>query len=157
MAGNFAVWGGLFTIFDCSLAHIRRTEDAWNAIAAGAITGGLLAARGTSHCASRPSCMTTLTNGVAAGPKAIVRSAVVGAALLAVIEGLSLFIQRKIAEYQKDMARKQWEAIHGKGAALDLEDHLDPPVAPPVWHGDALPGDAGAAGIQGLDYGVDRA
>lgn len=45
-AGQFAVWGGLFSTFDCSLVAIRGKEDAWNAISAGAMTGGVLAARG---------------------------------------------------------------------------------------------------------------
>ena len=45
LGGNFAVWGGLFSICDCSLTHLRGTEDAWNAILSGGITGGLLAAR----------------------------------------------------------------------------------------------------------------
>ena len=46
MAGNFAVWGGLFSCFDCTFAAVRKKEDPWNAICAGACTGGLLAARG---------------------------------------------------------------------------------------------------------------
>ena len=44
--GNFAVWGGLFSTFDCMLLGIRRKEDPWNAIGSGAITGAVLAARG---------------------------------------------------------------------------------------------------------------
>jgi hypothetical protein len=46
LGGNFGVWGGVFSVYDCSLAYIRRTEDPWNAIMAGAATGGTLAARG---------------------------------------------------------------------------------------------------------------
>lgn len=46
MPGNFAVWGGLFSCFDCTFAAVRKKEDPWNAICAGACTGGLLAARG---------------------------------------------------------------------------------------------------------------
>jgi hypothetical protein len=41
LGGQFGVWGGLFSVFDCSLAALRRREDAWNAIAAGGITGGV--------------------------------------------------------------------------------------------------------------------
>lgn len=50
-AGNFAVWGGLFSCFDCTYAAVRKKEDPWNAIMAGASTGGVLAARGA--CALR--------------------------------------------------------------------------------------------------------
>ena len=44
--GQFAVWGGLFSTFDCALVALRQREDPWNAIASGALTGGILAARG---------------------------------------------------------------------------------------------------------------
>ena len=44
-AGNFAVWGGLYSTFDCALISIRDKEDPWNSIASGAITGAVLAAR----------------------------------------------------------------------------------------------------------------
>ena len=43
--GSFAVWGGLFSTFDCTLIAVRGKEDPWNSIASGAITGGVLAAR----------------------------------------------------------------------------------------------------------------
>ena len=46
LGGNFGVWGGTFSVFDCTLAYVRRKEDPWNAITAGAATGGVLAARG---------------------------------------------------------------------------------------------------------------
>ncbi|CAK0890494.1 unnamed protein product, partial [Prorocentrum cordatum] len=46
LGGNFAVWGGTFSCFDCSLQYIRRRDDHWNAIASGFLTGGVLAARG---------------------------------------------------------------------------------------------------------------
>ncbi|EFA79540.1 mitochondrial import inner membrane translocase subunit 17 [Heterostelium album PN500] len=45
LGGNFAVWGTLFSGFDCTLAYIRKKEDYVNPIAAGALTGGVLAAR----------------------------------------------------------------------------------------------------------------
>jgi import inner membrane translocase subunit TIM17 len=49
LGGNFAVWGGMFSAFDCSLAAIRRKEDPWNSIISGAMTGGCLAIRGTPY------------------------------------------------------------------------------------------------------------
>lgn len=42
---NFAAWGGMFSVCDCSLAYIRQKEDPWNSIASGFITGGLLQIR----------------------------------------------------------------------------------------------------------------
>ena len=47
------MWGGLFSSFDCSLVWLRRKEDPWNSIASGALTGGVLAARGGWRAASR--------------------------------------------------------------------------------------------------------
>jgi hypothetical protein len=43
--GNFAAWGGMFSVCDCTLAHIRKKDDALNSIASGFITGGILQAR----------------------------------------------------------------------------------------------------------------
>lgn len=43
--GSFAVWGGLFSMIDCSLVQVRGKEDPWNSIASGALTGAVLAAR----------------------------------------------------------------------------------------------------------------
>ncbi len=80
LGGNFAVWGGLFSVFDCSLIHLRGKEDPINAIAAGAATGGLLAAR--------------------SGMKAIGRNAIIGGALLAMIEGISYLITSKMSPQQ---------------------------------------------------------
>ncbi len=47
LGGNFAVWGGMFSTFDCSFAAIRQREDPWNSIMSGALTGGCLALRGS--------------------------------------------------------------------------------------------------------------
>ncbi|CAD5119417.1 DgyrCDS8030 [Dimorphilus gyrociliatus] len=43
--GNFAVWGFMYSSFDCSLAFIRKKEDPWNSIMSGALTGSTLAVR----------------------------------------------------------------------------------------------------------------
>ncbi|KAL1532534.1 Mitochondrial import inner membrane translocase subunit TIM17-2 [Salvia divinorum] len=42
VGGSFAVWGGLFSTFDCTMVYMRQKEDPWNSIIAGATTGGLL-------------------------------------------------------------------------------------------------------------------
>lgn len=57
MGGSFAVWGGLFASFDCTLMYIRQREDHWNAIAAGALTGGVLSARMGANAAFRSAVM----------------------------------------------------------------------------------------------------
>jgi import inner membrane translocase subunit TIM17 len=44
--GSFALWGGLFSLTDCTLMHLRNKEDYLNPIAAGFLTGGFLAIRG---------------------------------------------------------------------------------------------------------------
>ena len=45
LGGSFALWGGIFSITDCTLTGIRNKEDAFNQITAGAVTGGVLAFR----------------------------------------------------------------------------------------------------------------
>eukprot|EP00004_Rigifila_ramosa_P018121 TRINITY_DN4475_c0_g1_i1.p3 TRINITY_DN4475_c0_g1~~TRINITY_DN4475_c0_g1_i1.p3 ORF type:complete len:158 (+),score=23.93 TRINITY_DN4475_c0_g1_i1:146-619(+) len=79
LGGSFAVWGGLFSTFDCGLVAIRKKEDPWNAIVSGALTGGVLSAR--------------------AGFAAAGKSALVGGALLALIEGIGIMIT-KVASAQ---------------------------------------------------------
>ncbi|PSR76497.1 hypothetical protein PHLCEN_2v8400 [Hermanssonia centrifuga] len=46
--GNFGVWGGMFSSFDCAVKGWRQKEDMWNAIISGFLTGGCLAARSES-------------------------------------------------------------------------------------------------------------
>lgn len=72
LAGGFAVWGMLFSSFDCTFEAIRRKEDPWNSILAGAATGGALAIR--------------------AGPRAAAGQALIGGVLLAAIEGVSIMV-----------------------------------------------------------------
>uniref|UniRef100_A0A8D2H454 Translocase of inner mitochondrial membrane 17A n=1 Tax=Urocitellus parryii TaxID=9999 RepID=A0A8D2H454_UROPR len=55
LGGSFAVWGGLFSMIDCSMVQVRGKEDPWNSITSGALTGAILAARtsgitGMHHC-----------------------------------------------------------------------------------------------------------
>lgn len=78
LGGNFAIWGTLFSTFDCALIHYRQREDPYNSIASGALTGAVLAARG--------------------GFGASMRSAAVGGVLLALIEGMGVVLNRMFAE-----------------------------------------------------------
>lgn len=83
MIGNFAVWGGLFSTFECALFAIRKKEDIYNSVASGFITGGVLAIRG--------------------GWKASFRSAVFGGIFLGLIEGCSMLLHHFIAKNQAAM------------------------------------------------------
>eukprot|EP01080_Neovahlkampfia_damariscottae_P001159 gene1159-10673_t len=80
LGGNFAVWGGLFSSFDCLFQHYRKKEDIWNPIVAGFCTGGVLSLRG--------------------GVRAALRSALFGGIFIGVIEGASSFVQKMIAQTQ---------------------------------------------------------
>ncbi|KAF1564081.1 Mitochondrial import inner membrane translocase subunit Tim17-A, partial [Aptenodytes patagonicus] len=74
LGGSFAVWGGLFSMIDCSMVRMRGKEDPWNSITSGALTGAILAARN--------------------GPVAMVGSAAMGGILLALIEGAGILLTR---------------------------------------------------------------
>jgi len=80
-AVQFAAWGGMFSVCDCTMVKIRGKEDPINSIASGAITGGLLAAR--------------------SGAATMAMSAVLGGTILAMIEGVSFLMQRFIGGHQQ--------------------------------------------------------
>ncbi|GLT98598.1 hypothetical protein SLE2022_160970 [Rubroshorea leprosula] len=80
VGGSFAVWGGLFSVFDCSMVYLRQKEDPWNSIVAGAATGGFLSMR--------------------QGLGASGRSALVGGVLLALIEGAGIMLNKAFSEQQ---------------------------------------------------------
>jgi import inner membrane translocase subunit TIM17 len=77
LGGNFGVWGGLFSTFDCAVKGVRQKEDPYNAIIAGFFTGGSLAIRG--------------------GYKAARNGAIGCAVLLAVIEGVGIWFSKALA------------------------------------------------------------
>ncbi|KAG6517108.1 mitochondrial import inner membrane translocase subunit TIM17-2-like [Zingiber officinale] len=80
VGGSFAVWGGLFSTFDCSMVYLRQKEDPWNSILAGAATGGFLQMR--------------------QGPGPAARSALFGGVLLALIEGAGIMLNRVLSSPQ---------------------------------------------------------
>jgi hypothetical protein len=45
LGGNFGIWGGLFSSYDCAVKGYRQKEDPWNAIISGFLVGGTLAFR----------------------------------------------------------------------------------------------------------------
>ncbi|VEU21360.1 DEKNAAC102210 [Brettanomyces naardenensis] len=84
VGGNFGVWGGLFSFYDCAIKSVRRREDAWNAILAGFMVGGSLAVRG--------------------GRKHMFNSAVTCACVLGVFEGVGMLFSRYMAWANKPVA-----------------------------------------------------
>lgn len=76
--GNFGIWGGMFSTFDCAVKGYRQKEDAWNAIISGFMTGGCLALR--------------------SGPKQAFGSAVACGILLGVFEGVGVVFGRIMGE-----------------------------------------------------------
>ncbi|XP_057799838.1 mitochondrial import inner membrane translocase subunit TIM17-2-like [Salvia miltiorrhiza] len=80
VGGSFAVWGGLFSTFDCTMVYMRQKEDPWNSIIAGAATGGFLQMRQGMGAASR--------------------SALFGGVLLALIEGAGIMINKVVSAPQ---------------------------------------------------------
>lgn len=96
LGGNFGVWGGLFSTFDCTVKGIRRKEDPYNAIIAGFFTGGALAVRG--------------------GYKAMRNGAIGCAVLLAVIEGVGIGIGKYFAGNTKlEVSCVPWSGGFGLG------------------------------------------
>ncbi|EFY90596.1 Mitochondrial import inner membrane translocase subunit TIM17 [Metarhizium acridum CQMa 102] len=77
LGGNFGVWGGLFSTYDCAIKGIRKKEDPYNAIIAGFFVGGSLAFRG--------------------GFKAARNNAIGCAVLLAVIEGVGIAFSKMLS------------------------------------------------------------
>ncbi|KAI9348067.1 Tim17/Tim22/Tim23/Pmp24 family-domain-containing protein [Obelidium mucronatum] len=84
VGGGFAVWSGLFNAGDCTLVAIRGKEDSWNAIMAGAATGGILAAR--------------------SGPQAMAISAAFGGIILGVMEGVGAMLGKLGGDQYKPVA-----------------------------------------------------
>ncbi|EEC82409.1 hypothetical protein OsI_26789 [Oryza sativa Indica Group] len=110
VGGSFAVWGGLFSAFDCTMVFMRQKEDPWNSIIAGAATGGFLSMR--------------------QGPGAAGRSALVGGMLLALIEGAGLMLNRVLATPPPlPVDDPNLPAVMGGGGGIPGIPQV--PVAPP--------------------------
>lgn len=68
LGGSFAAFGGLFSTFDYAMLCIRKKEDPWNSIVAGAATGGLLAMRRGIVAASTSALMVGVLFALMKGP-----------------------------------------------------------------------------------------
>lgn len=103
IAGSFAVWGGMFSVYDCTLIQIRQKEDPWNNIMSGALTGATLSAR--------------------SGFGPMVASAAVGGILLALIEGVGIMMTRSQAEFfQPQLPPVEAEPPNLSGLQLNVSD-----------------------------------
>ncbi|RLN15801.1 mitochondrial import inner membrane translocase subunit TIM17-2-like [Panicum miliaceum] len=109
VGGSFAIWGSLFSTFDCALVYARQKEDPWNSIVAGAGAGATLALRrGLLACGT---------------------SAAIGAALLALIEGAGIMMNRLVPE---GLVQHPVQQDDGQYAAAAPPGFLGVPPAPPI-------------------------
>ncbi|XP_051152614.1 mitochondrial import inner membrane translocase subunit TIM17-2-like [Andrographis paniculata] len=113
IGGSFAVWGGLFSTFDCSMVYMRQKEDPWNSIIAGAATGGFLQMRQGFGAASR--------------------SALFGGVLLALIEGAGIMLNKVMSPPQE--APIFVDDLPGGAQAMPQAAAIDPSPAPSSWFG----------------------
>lgn len=97
--GNFGVWGGMFSTFDCAVKGYRQKEDAWNGIISGFMTGGCLALRSESF-----SLYTQNADDGIGGPKATLGSAIACGILLGVFEGIGVLLSRTMGEVNRPIA-----------------------------------------------------
>ncbi|KAG9449082.1 hypothetical protein H6P81_009047 [Aristolochia fimbriata] len=110
-SGSWAVWGALFSVFDCSMVYIRQKEDPWNSIIAGAATGGFLRMR----------------QGL--GPAT--RYAAFGGAILALAHGLSIMLTKmSTVPYTIQMEKPIPNMAGGPGFPMGQQQHF--PVSTPV-------------------------
>ena len=95
LGGSFAMWGGVFSSMDCLLIYYRQKDDPWNAVAAGFITGGVLAIRG--------------------GMAVAFKNAAIGGIILMLIEGVSTVVtsvaMRQQYKMMEQMQKEEMENI----------------------------------------------
>jgi mitochondrial import inner membrane translocase subunit TIM17 len=103
LAGGFAIWGGIFSSYDCMFLHMRGKEDPWNAIMSGAATGATLACR--------------------AGVRVMAQQGLVGGVFLALIEGLGIMMNKTMSKMQAAQNNVQtltnYEAKSRPGAMIE--------------------------------------
>lgn len=102
LGGNFGLWGGIFSSVDCLLIYYRQKDDPYNAIAAGFITGGVLAIRG--------------------GIAVAFRQAMMGGVILLVIETvgnlMNAIMTKRQHEFQAEMQKQElarMKAMYARG------------------------------------------
>lgn len=137
IGGQFAVWGLMFSSFDCSLLYLRNgTEDPWNSITAGFLTGGALAVRN--------------------GPRVALGSACFGGVILALIEGMQIGLAKMTHEQMSPAAQQQQvldtipaDPLGPSPSAYTPPSMPAPPMASPV------PGMSSGGGSESSSGGWD--
>lgn len=106
------MWGGLFSTFDCTLVALRKKEDPWNSIAAGALTGGFLQLR--------------------TGLRSAAKSAAFGGVLLGMIEGVGILLTRVTAPPPAPVPMVEMPGpAPASGKSMGVNSAELPPIAPP--------------------------
>jgi len=102
MGGTFGLWGGIFSSVDCLLIYYRQKDDPFNAVAAGFVTGGVLAIRG--------------------GLAPAFRQAMLGGIILCVIEAvgtlMGAIMTKRQHEFQAEMQKQELarqKALYARG------------------------------------------
>ncbi|PNW77806.1 hypothetical protein CHLRE_10g452650v5 [Chlamydomonas reinhardtii] len=128
LGGSFANWGLTFALFDCSLQYVRKKEDPWNAIGAGAMTGGFLQLR--------------------FGLGSAAKSAMFGGFLLALIEGLGIALTKLTSPPPPGLPMQPMGPGGPGGPGMGPGGPMPPPGMPGT-PGMAMPGPDGAASSGG--------
>ncbi|KAL7588681.1 mitochondrial import inner membrane translocase subunit TIM17-2 [Lactuca sativa] len=118
VGGSFAVWGGLFSTFDCTMVYVRQKEDPWNSIIAGAATGGFLQMR--------------------QGFRPAARSALFGGVLLAMIEGAGIMLNKFMSAQQQMpvMIEEAPQSAPNMTPGFNLPNQdSQPEITPSSWFG----------------------
>ncbi|KAM3130529.1 hypothetical protein pb186bvf_017338 [Paramecium bursaria] len=96
LGGSFALWGGLFSMTDCALIHLRQKEDWINPVLAGTFTGGFLAVR--------------------AGWRIAARNAIFGGLILGMIQLVEVYMiksqMKREMQMQQEMKQQQLEMLN---------------------------------------------
>jgi import inner membrane translocase subunit TIM17 len=137
IGGSFAVWGGLFSTFDCTLVALRKKEDPWNSIASGALTGGFLQLR--------------------TGMKSAARSAAFGGVLLAMIEGVGILLTRMTAPPPAPAPMMDIPGSSPSSSSRSAEVHAAPPIPEPVPESGAAEPSSGGGGGWSSWFGGKKA
>jgi hypothetical protein len=104
LGGSFALWGGIFSLTDCAFTLIRNTESPWNQIAAGFITGGVLAIRGRDWL-------------MPAGPRVALRNAVFGGLILVCIQVIEVTMRVR-RNRRRDKLNNRRSSLYNRGKTL---------------------------------------
>lgn len=117
LGGSFAMWGGIFASCDCGILFARQDDSPMNAVAAGALTGGILAIR--------------------SGYQIAWRNALAGGIILGIIEGVNVAYTSSSIRQQMQMMdlvnkiQMEREIRRMKGLPDFTQDEIKARLEPP--------------------------